>query len=583
MKNLPHPVSEKNRNTQRKILLLLMVSLLALPGMLFSQGVAISKDNSNPHPSAVLELKSSSQGLLVPRMTAAQRDAIVSPATGLLLYVTDGANPGYYTYNGTQWILLATGTGASRWTESNGDIAITSGNVGIGTTSPASLLELSSASAAAPAAITFDKAGTDLFAAGVDTSNHFRIATGSDLSNNANTKMIIQQGGSVGLGTVSPAAVFHIQRNIATTFFRITSTELVGLNSNVLNINADGDIGLGNAPLFNSGAQLYLSRHGGSPAAIAVQNTHAQHAAKLLLKNETGAGMTLVTANTGLPAANGMAANNSYIFSDNPLHIETNTGNPIIFYTNNQEAMRIEHGRRLFATNGVSVQSESFTPLKINLATFEIQREVSTQNLKDNIRDISFNRDTFFMLKPRDFSWKPALGGKPGIGLVAEEVAGVLPQLAIFGYKEFYNSDGSPMLDSLGYQVRDTTQLVPVNIDFVKLTTYMLAVLKDYRDSIIKNNSLDIQQRDSLEALKGKINGLEAIKVASGGNIGIGTEFPEASAILTLESFSGGFLPPRMTTAQRNAIASPAPGLLIFNTEVKKHQGYDGTVWHDLY
>ena len=52
----------------------------------------------------------------------------------------------------------------------------------------------------------------------------------------------------------------------------------------------------------------------------------------------------------------------------------------------------------------------------------------------------------------------------------------------------------------------------------------------------------------------------------NGGNIGIGTTNPNASAITEISSTNKGFLPPRMTTAQRNAIGSPSDGLIIFNT-----------------
>jgi uncharacterized protein (TIGR02145 family) len=49
-------------------------------------------------------------------------------------------------------------------------------------------------------------------------------------------------------------------------------------------------------------------------------------------------------------------------------------------------------------------------------------------------------------------------------------------------------------------------------------------------------------------------------------NVGIGTNTPDSSALLELRSNSSGFLPPRLTTPQRNAINHPAEGLQIFNT-----------------
>lgn len=52
---------------------------------------------------------------------------------------------------------------------------------------------------------------------------------------------------------------------------------------------------------------------------------------------------------------------------------------------------------------------------------------------------------------------------------------------------------------------------------------------------------------------------------------------------LEVTSTTQGFLPPRMTTTQRDAIVSPAEGLVIYNTTDKKHQGYDGTSWNNFY
>lgn len=70
-------------------------------------GVSINTDGTNPDNSAMLDIKSISKGLLIPRMTAAQKSAIVSPATGLLIYQTDGTK-GFYYYDGSTWAPLST-------------------------------------------------------------------------------------------------------------------------------------------------------------------------------------------------------------------------------------------------------------------------------------------------------------------------------------------------------------------------------------------------------------------------------------------------------------------------------------------
>ena len=72
----------------------------------------------------------------------------------------------------------------------------------------------------------------------------------------------------------------------------------------------------------------------------------------------------------------------------------------------------------------------------------------------------------------------------------------------------------------------------------------------------------------------------EKVRVTSDGKVGIGTTTPEASAKLQLESTTQGFLPPRMTSAQKNAITSPAEGLMIYQTDrTKGWYGFDGASW----
>lgn len=60
---------------------------------------------------------------------------------------------------------------------------------------------------------------------------------------------------------------------------------------------------------------------------------------------------------------------------------------------------------------------------------------------------------------------------------------------------------------------------------------------------------------------------------------GIGTSMPAASAQLEVASTTKGFLPPRMTTAQRDAIPSPAEGLIVYNTTAHEPQVWTGAGW----
>jgi hypothetical protein len=69
-----------------------------------SKGVTINIDNDTAHPSAILDIKNDSLGILIPRIAKANRPA--SPAEGLLVYQID-ETPGFYYFDGTNWLRLA--------------------------------------------------------------------------------------------------------------------------------------------------------------------------------------------------------------------------------------------------------------------------------------------------------------------------------------------------------------------------------------------------------------------------------------------------------------------------------------------
>lgn len=86
-------------------------ALAACLGLLGPTALAqVSIGVATPHTSALLDLTSTTRGLLAPRMTAAQRTALSSPAAGLLVYQTNGSAPGLWHYNGTEWLPLSQAT-----------------------------------------------------------------------------------------------------------------------------------------------------------------------------------------------------------------------------------------------------------------------------------------------------------------------------------------------------------------------------------------------------------------------------------------------------------------------------------------
>lgn len=109
----------------KKSIAILVFNLLF--GLSAHAQVSVNQDNSNPDSSAMLDVKSTSKGMLIPRMTAAERDAIAAPANGLLVYVT--SDSAFYYYEGNSWAKV----GREGW-GLNGNAGTVEGVNFIGTT-----------------------------------------------------------------------------------------------------------------------------------------------------------------------------------------------------------------------------------------------------------------------------------------------------------------------------------------------------------------------------------------------------------------------------------------------------------------
>jgi len=71
-----------------------------------AQSFAINTDGSTADASALLDVKSNSKGVMIPRMNKAQKNAIVAPATGLLVFQIAPDSAGFHYYDGTKWLWL---------------------------------------------------------------------------------------------------------------------------------------------------------------------------------------------------------------------------------------------------------------------------------------------------------------------------------------------------------------------------------------------------------------------------------------------------------------------------------------------
>jgi len=135
-------------------------------------------------------------------------------------------------------------------------------------------------------------------------------------------------------------------------------------------------------------------------------------------------------------------------------------------------------------------------------------------------------------------------------------------------------------LFSLQYTPGSTQQMVLSASNYVgHLTPFFDIKATGYANS--KNTDLRLYTDNTTSGTYGNIiighNGTNAT-----GNVGIGTNSINTSAITQIDSTTKGFLMPRMTTAEINAIASPANGLQVYNTTLAQPCFYDGTAWRKV-
>ena len=105
MKIIEKKVSTLSLNLKNKPMKQIFMFLAAVffTASMYAQVGQVGIGTTTPDASATLDISSSTKGLLIPRMTNAQRNLISSPATGLMIYQTDGT-VGFYYYNGNSWV-----------------------------------------------------------------------------------------------------------------------------------------------------------------------------------------------------------------------------------------------------------------------------------------------------------------------------------------------------------------------------------------------------------------------------------------------------------------------------------------------
>ena len=246
---------------------------------------------ASPNASAALDITSTTQGFLMPRMTSTERAAITTPATGLQVYDTD-TNTTWY-HNGTVWVnngsvstlYSADGTlaGPRVVTLNNNDLEFTSTNGNLirfagadarlslrPSPSTSSVLEFRGQNDTGGGYITFNENNAGSNALMIRTSSgiakDIKLNTGNagniQFNPGESTKMIVMSSGNVGIGTATPNAQLQLGNSVANR--KIVLYELLnndneyygfGINSGTLRYQA----GTGGRHAFFSGVDATSS------------------------------------------------------------------------------------------------------------------------------------------------------------------------------------------------------------------------------------------------------------------------------------------------------------------------------------
>lgn len=257
---------------------------------------------ATPVASSILEVKSTTKGMLTPRMTTAQRNAIASPAVGLLIYQTDGAQ-GFYYYSGTSWtatnkvngldnnILIGLNAGAA--TTSSYNVAIGKAALKTNTTGSYNVIIGDSSSyanttgtfniAIGAKALYANTTGNDNVAIGVETLKLNQNGIDNTAIGSAAAYSNISGGQNTVIGRT---ALFYNQNG--------SNNTAVGYKAALNNIS-------GNYNSVYGTKALYFNSGGGNNAAFGYKS----------LYNNQGSGNTAYGTSAGLDNTSGI--NNTYI------------------------------------------------------------------------------------------------------------------------------------------------------------------------------------------------------------------------------------------------------------------------------
>lgn len=521
--------------------------------------------------SAVADLTSTTKGFLPPRMTTVQRDAIATPATGLQIYntTTNALN----IYNGSAWGAvagagsIATDTDVALTSVANNDIlrydSVTSKwkNVNIGTAMSTTTIQPNW-----PDAIKCVKSGDSVMLyqwnpfwsdgktyygnLGANASLQFTTATGAYATYTSLDPSFDCIGKSITQLYASGAAFNFIGSSLASAAapaggiqFNNGSGVLAGDTALIWD-NTTKRLGIGTA---TPGSLLHVFKSGGDAKAILESTGNNQYDQSIEFKDPGGSWFigqdySVTTLQFGI--------GRSAIKSDLTINSSGNVG---IGNTAPGSTLDVKGTLRLSGSTSGYVGLAPAAAAGSTTYTLPSADGASGQVLATNGSGV--------------LSWATASGSGGGVAgyqiVQTDQVAGA----AVGWYWSV--CPGSKVVVGGSCTTGSGADVTNTSISGQSFGCYKQTTATNYQIKAVCADSSTGQWTTS---------GNDIYNANTAG-VGIGTSTPSAKAVLDLNSTTKGFLPPRMTTAQRDAIASPTAGLVIYNTTTNALSIYNGTLW----